>query len=1055
VRTHPLTPVDRRWLRWTAAALVAVGLIAIAGWVFGIEPLVKWGPGNSHIVVNAAVSALLAAGGFTALAAGMRKTLGLVGAVLIIFVLANLIQSFAPSTLNVYDLIWKHQWSGYVRPAGAMAPNSCVAFFLIGAVDVLLATGRTFRGIISAIAGVVGALAFLPILQYATWLIADHGAGAYENMALPTSVCLFLSALAMLKVENNPADESLPFMTAALGTIVSIAAISMQTNRGLKAANEFVTLTYRVRSEVDRFVEQVARAESSCRAFALTGDELFLRRLPVHQQEAREALDHLEPLVTNNPAQEARVASLRRLVDDKFAQNGHVISLRRTQGAAAAAGYLDTLVNVSGQPTSGLVRTADEMHAEEDRLLQERVRQQAALEHDTRMVETVGTALALLMLAWALRSTRRASAARRSADAQFRSSFEDAGVGMTLVAKDGTFLRVNRSVSEILGYSESELSKLKFQDITHPDDLEADLQHLHHLVTGSSQRYQMEKRYIRRDQQVVWAHLTVSVVRDDRGVLRHFIAQIEDITQKKRLEQELRTARDDALKVAQSKADFLANMSHEIRTPMNGVLGMAQLLSDAPLAEEYHGMAEVLRTSGESLLRVINDVLDFSKLDAGSFVIKESWFHLPTVVDSVISLFKLQAEKKGLWLRHEGQIQLAGSLLGDSGRIAQVLTNLVGNAIKFTERGGVVVTTHVSHSARGVAKIHVEVQDTGVGIPLESQAKLFQRFYQAEGPKASTAGGTGLGLAIAERLVCLMRGKIEFKSSMDTGTTFWFELPLRFRDAPAESVVPAKVAAPRPLPAARLLLVEDNPINQLVAGKILQGFGHRVEVVSDGKKAIERLGRESFDAVFMDCQMAVMDGYEATRRIRSGQTTGVNAKVPIIGLTAYALPDDRAKCLAAGMDDFITKPLRKQDLELVLHHILGDGYKEKPTMDADELNAGEPVLDPSMVRELREMPGMVGPSLWPELAARFVAEEGRNFETLDLHIQNRESRELKQHAHSLAGACASLGAQQMRSAALALERAAAASDWVSVQSCMSRLRHLRAGLNSALLAANS
>ena len=405
-------------------------------------------------------------------------------------------------------------------------------------------------------------------------------------------------------------------------------------------------------------------------------------------------------------------------------------------------------------------------------------------------------------------------------------------------------------------------------------------------------------------------------VREQNEVLE---AKIEERTHQLAFEK----TRAEAASIA--KSNFLATMSHEIRTPMNGVLGMAQVLAATSLTEEQQLYVNTILDSGHSLLTVINDVLDFSKIEAGKMILENHRFSLQKVIDDVKNLFMNKANEKGIELSTNIDKDCPNELKGDSLRIKQILQNLVSNAIKFTERGSVTIKISGSKICEDSASLMVYVIDSGLGIAPEGQAKLFTDFTQIDSSTTRKFGGTGLGLAICKQLITLMKGEIGVKSEAGKGATFWFTVNLDIdKSIPnKEDTIPKATIMEQPNLNGKILLVEDNSVNQIVAKTILEKFGLTLVIANNGQEAIQQVVQSNFDLILMDCQMPVLDGFDATIRIRQIELkNNSTTRLPIIALTANVHDKDKERCLAVGMDAYLSKPIVKNELYLMLQQYL-------------------------------------------------------------------------------------------------------------------------------------
>ncbi|HXC02523.1 MAG TPA: response regulator [Opitutaceae bacterium] len=1060
------------WTKWSAVGIATIVVIVIVGSIARIPILVSFLPAGSPMVMNAALGLLLSSAGLWAAGRKRDKIARACAAAMLLMSVLTLFEYASGRSIGLDEFFGKYNLGWMVDHPGRMAIQTALALFLAAISLWCMTVRRTVRWLFAFSGGSILTLALVPVFSYFAAILPSEAWIAHHGTSLPTVLCLGLLASELLR--RSAGDEGrkkimLPLLAVALSILTTVGIVSEASNAALVDAYRWVAHTYEVSDRIDRVVSAMGHFEALTRAYCLTGNALFSQEANVHRADVITQIDALDRLVADNPMQQARVRALRPWAQQKFELNDSMAQARRTGGLDAIA---PILVAEHSTITPEGSRLMAAIHQDEEGLLVQRQANAAAVEHNTRILQLFGSLTAILLVVIALVLAQRATAAQqrvervlRQNEERFRLVAEAASDAIVIADTGGNIISWNYAAEQMFGRTLAEVIEQPFAMLMPLRYREKHRVVVERLQAGGVPRVidrMVELKGLRKDGTEFPLELSLASWKTAEGPF--FGGIMRDITLRKKVEDELRAASAAAQESARLKSQFLANMSHEIRTPMNGVVGMINLLLDTQLTPEQSSLAGTVRTSADSLLHIINDILDFSKIEAGLLTFEHLPFDLREPVESCLGIIAEKAHSKGLELAYLIDENVPTQLVGDPTRLHQILVNLIGNAVKFTARGEVVLNVAKESEANRRVRLRFSIRDTGIGVDAEAKKNLFQAFKQADSSTTRKFGGTGLGLAISRQLVHLMGGEIQVDSEPGHGSTFWFtaEFPLQeptpkvvapranlvglralvvddnetnreilqrqlaswqiqvtsvaggaealpaLRKAAASgapfhlgildmmmpdmnglelakalraepgfaelklimltsmghklssaeldearigaclikparqsqlyetltSVMAGKVSASSQAPAAvvrpgpatisadlhlRILLAEDNLVNQNVARMQLAKFGYQVDIVANGKEAVAAGKSGNYDVILMDCQMPEMDGYEASSQLRAWERERrgrgeVFMPLHIIAMTANAMQGDREICFAAGMDDYITKPVRQSEL---------------------------------------------------------------------------------------------------------------------------------------------
>ncbi|GAB3776176.1 hypothetical protein GCM10028796_53240 [Ramlibacter monticola] len=982
----------------SAAAWVAMlsGALVLLGWSLGNPLLKSLVPGAADMKANTAVALLGAGLALRLQVRGARwSTAAGIGVACLVSALgaATLVEYLAGIDLGIDELLFHDAEAGFRSAPGRMSPYAAWSFVLLGP-GIALLQRRRFGWIVLLCAAqvfAIGALGTLGHFRDAGKIVTDAW---LPPVALNTSLTLALLGAAVFVQQRGPRAASRSrrgeravgvFFWAMVVVLLGSTSLTYRSNVRFATAAQ----------EVDR-VQQARLELGQLRACLRSGGP---------PQACRGGLEPLRGSVSGGTE--------TRLFRELEA------SLRGDGANAGRAPVAATLLEQT---------LRDALEARKATLAIDR----------TAMLVSLLLTLGLCVLSVSVLSLNVRAELRRSAGARDEQQRQQALLRAVLASSpdliayrdvEGTFLGCNDAYGELVGLPTESIGGLSVEQVLSP--AAAARMRQEDAVALAQNRGSVNEAWCDYpDGRRALLEFVRSPMRDADGHAIGLVMVGRDVTRRREAEEELRRARALAEEATELKTAFLANMSHEIRTPINAILGMTHLALGTELTARQRDYLAKVHAAGEHLAGIVDDILDLSKIEAGKLVLEQEVFALDALLQQVSDVVVEQAQAKGLHLAFDADRQVPPRLAGDPLRVRQILINFLNNAIKFTERGEVALRVAVERREGRRLLLRFAVRDTGIGLTPDQAERVFRQFEQADRSTTRKYGGTGLGLAISRSLAEMMGGSVGVESRFGEGSTFWFTawMELAPDEAPATAPAPLPSAAPHAPPAlagARVLLVEDNPVNQQVAGEILQAAGIAVRIAENGLQAVGRVQEGRFDAVLMDMQMPVMDGVTATERIRA-----LGFTLPVIAMTANAMASDRERCLAAGMNDFLSKPIRPQEL----YRVVASWLPSAPPAAAPEPQPDAAAAPDPQLARLAAVPGLdVARGLefttgndagfYVQMLGVFVDSYRGCEDQLRELLQAGDRHGAERLAHNCKGAAATLGAAPVAALAADVEQA--------------------------------
>ena len=787
-------------------------------------------------------------------------------------------------------------------------------------------------------------------------------------------------------------NRRIPLMVA-MGLLITvlIGINARQTLKQLITMNNWVVHTHLVLNKTQHLLVLLINLDNDLRAYLLSNNSYFKHDFDRSSNEMKKELKSLQALTIDNPTQKKRIQSLDELLKTKLARSQSLFNIRVVKNGTARLDSIEQILSISRKFDQVLKAT----DSYENVLLETRTAQSKRSAEYATISNLIGAIAALVMILWAmylisrsLQNSNRTNQKLSESEQQLKTLLEAVPVPVVIVDRYGKFYLANgaaihlfSNIKEFDSYADMTNSVMYYR---FPDGEPYPIEQrpTYRALQGEASR--VDDLEIRINGKAIQLLCSSSPVYNSDGDLEYVVTSSIDISDRVQSQQRLQEAKEIAEKAVKLKENFLANMSHEIRTPLNAMLGFSELLGTTVLDDEQKEFIGLIRTAGKNLLTIINDILDISKIEAGMIRLESIPFSIQLLTGSIKTMFQATSADKDLHLIVETDPDLPAVFLGDPTRLTQILLNLLSNAIKFTKKGGVTLQVEKGESTTESVRVRIIVQDTGIGIEPEALPHIFERFQQANDFTTRYYGGTGLGLNIVKSLTELQGGSIIVDSTVGKGSRFIIEIPyLIAKEQINLNQAQRSTGKNANEQEVRVLVVEDNLMNQKLVLQVLKRLGYQAKVADDGKKALDMLQETAFDVILMDIQMPVMDGYETTRQIRSR----FNKTVPIIAMTAHALASEQEECLKAGMNDFLSKPFKMEELQQLIRKYLPIN---NPTETATTQN--EPIAKPSSNFSTESLLEAVGNDLdlAIELLEIYVSQTPDEIEKLQLALDQHD-----------------------------------------------------------------